>query len=145
MIFIISIPFCLIITLIIHELSHLILFKLFGMKVTEIKIGILKMDFHNEKRIIKICGKNFFSGYCSIIYPSDCKKKKLAVIAFAGGGISGIIESLLSFYILMKISVSDNIKKFLLCLIFTGLYSFYTTLLRKSSADNQAIKKLFIR
>ena len=138
--FVLSIPLCLMITIVIHELAHLIMFRLLGICVTEVKIGPLKVDFHFHKRKISICDEKIFRGYCSIAYPSNYKKS--AIIGFTAGGISGIIESLISFCILQNISIRAEAAPFLCCLIIVGIYSFYTTLLRKKSADNRAIDKL---
>lgn len=136
-----SVPVCLFMTLVVHELTHLILFRCFGVRVTEVKIGLITVDLRQKKRTVKFFAPKFFSGYCSIVYPEGDRKKG-AIIGFAGGGISGAFESLLSFCMLLKLSPQNSVAPFLCCLIIIGIYSFYTTLLRRTSADCQAIQEL---
>lgn len=136
-----SIPNCIIIILIIHEIMHYCVFKMFKIQVTKLKICIYLMDFTHRKPKISIAEDKFFGGYCSFIMPVK-ERLRYAIIGLASGGISGIIIGALIFlsYILRIFKWQHS--PFLSCLMIAGIYSFFATLINKNSTDRIAIEKL---
>lgn len=136
----ISIPMCLSITILVHEISHFIFFKIFGFSVTCLSIGLLNIKFKESNIKFNICNTSFFKGYCTINM-NNLKYNKL-IICLAMGGISGLILSLFSLLIIKFGAVSQNCETFLFTMSITGLYSFYITFLNVDSADRKLINKI---
>lgn len=137
----ILLPVCLWIIVALHELSHLICFRIFGFKVKELRIGLLLFRFNKGGLKITFVGPSIFRGFCTVERVPHNSKTKL-IIALVAGGTSGLLVSLTSLGILTLNIIPEGWKNFLILLSCIGLYSFYATLLSPKSADGQFIRKI---
>ena len=134
-----SLPCNFMFILILHEFFHFIMFKVAGIRVTELKISFIKINLMHKN--ISLAPEKLFGGYCIVKRPEP-NQKFLALLALASGGISGIIVSFISAVAFMKLPENNFFRPFLMSLAVIGLYSFHTTLIRKSSADHKAFRQL---
>ena len=132
-------PFSMYLILLIHEISHLLIFVLCKIQVTEFCVGLFRIFKYKDRFIFDFKDHNFFSGYCS--FKPQRNKLTQVIAALMSGGISGAIISIVSLILILTNAVSMT-KPFFCSLFFAGTYSLYATLLRKNSADRIAINKL---
>lgn len=138
---IILLPICLVVTIAVHELSHFICFVLLGFKVKNLRIGLFLFDFRKGAKKIFIMNSGMFRGFCTIEGFTFQDKKKL-FIAIVAGGMSGLILSFIALWILELKSMPEQWNTFFISIFFTGLYSFYATLLSSRSTDGKLIRKI---
>ena len=138
---ILSIPNCTILVLLIHEITHYCVFRIFKIQVIKLKICVYLINFTYEKPQISISEDKFFGGYCSFIMPVK-EKIRYAIIGLASGGMSGIVSGMMIFVGYISGFIKWQYSPFCSCFMIAGIYSFYITLIRKNSADRAAIEKL---
>ncbi len=132
-------PFSMYLILLFHEISHVLIFILCRIQVTEFCVGLFRIIKYKDRFILDFKNHNFFSGHCSFKLQEN--KLNQIIVALMSGGISGAIISILSLILLLTNAVNIS-KPFFCSLFFGGIYSLYVTLLRKNSADRMAINKL---
>lgn len=135
--FMAEMPLCILITCGLHEISHLIFFKLGGIRVKTLRIGLIKVQFE-EKRIL-LSDEGIFSGYCIAIKPKE-NKRIYIIIALLSGGASCIILSVV-LLLLIFLNMVENISIFMLCMIIAGFINGVQSLFIPYSTDQILIKK----
>ena len=139
--FIISIPVSCYIVLTTHEIAHLICFKLFGCKVSELRIGIMQFNIKAKHISIHLHSKGIFTGYCKVTGISKIGTKK-TICSLVMGGLSSLMLFIGSTFIIISSDTIQQTEVFFIALSIVSLISLWTTLINPRSADNKAIKKL---
>lgn len=137
------IPGCSAITLAIHEIAHFSVFRLFGIRVSELRIGLIAFQFVDTHVSTKLYNTGFFYGHCIAVKSHNENPQKI-VFSLSAGGISGFIIGVLSL-IAYCLCWKDEMNTFLICLSTVALYSCYATLISKRSADYKEIRKALER
>lgn len=132
-------PICSFIIILIHELSHLLCFRLFGFCIKELRIGLFQIKNAGTLKI-RIMASGFFYGFCTIKKSSASNNVKI-IISLMAGGVSGFFTGMVSCVIIMLNIVSERWIGFFASMFCVGIYSFYATLLSPRSADRKLIKK----
>ena len=139
----ITVPAVTILVVLVHEITHLFFFLIFGFRITEIKVGIVKLNFEGKRRRISIVDSNVFSGHC--IVSKGQKLDRKMILSLVSGGVSGLGLGVISLFVVYGKDYQSRSGCFLWVLVFVGLYSFIITLLNPNSADNKAIKKILCK
>lgn len=141
LVFVLSVPACAWLTVLVHELAHWLCFVMFGYYVKEIKIGLLLVKCAGTTKLFSIAETGFFQGFCAIEKKADSSNYKL-IFPLMAGGISGLVITLVSLILLVLKLVPRIWRGFFAAFVCVGIYSFYTTLIRKRSADRKLIDKI---
>lgn len=136
----ITVPAVTILVVLVHEITHLLFFYIFGFRVKEIKVGIVRLNFEGKRWRISIVDSNVFSGHC--IADKGQKLDRKMMLPLVSGGVSGLGLGVISLFVVYGKDYQSRSSCFLWVLFFVGLYSFVMTLLNPNSADNKAIKKI---
>lgn len=136
----ITVPAVTILVVLVHEITHFLFFLMFGFRVKEIKVGIVRLNFESKRSRISIVDSNIFSGYCIVNKEQKSDRKMVAPLVL--GGVSGLVLGTISLFVVYRRDYQSRSSSFLWALVFVGLYSFVVTLLNPNSADNKAIKKI---
>lgn len=134
-------PICTIVVLCMHEFTHFFVFKLIGVKVKEVQIGVITFQFVGRKMKICLNDNGFFYGCCSA-YKFLGGKKWQIKIALLSGGISGVILAVCSCILYVMFELDYYCKLFVFDMMFIGIYSFVITLLNPNSADRKGIDRI---
>lgn len=132
-------PICSLIIILLHELSHLLCFRLFGFCIKELRIGLFQVKNAGTPKI-RIMDSGFFYGFCTIKRNSASSNAKM-IISLMAGGVSGFLAGIVSFVIIILNIVSERWIGFFASLSCVGIYSFYATLISPRSADRKLIKE----
>ena len=133
------IPACSVIVLAVHEIAHFIAFRLFGMSVSELRVGLISFQFRQKRVSAKLLRTGFFCGSC-VAWGLSGETPGKIVFALSAGGVSGLVVGALSFATFL-FHWNTKIDSFLICLSTVALYSFYATLISKRGADHNEIRK----
>jgi len=76
---------------IIHEMSHYFFFRLYGLKVTEISFGILRVSFRENKTRFIPAFHRPFKVFCSCLGLDTISRYKRAVCLLSGGLVNLIL------------------------------------------------------
>lgn len=134
-------PLCSWMIIVLHELSHLIFFRVMGFRVKELRISLLLIRFNKGICNITLMNSGMFRGFCTVEKNAPKSPIRL-IIPLLSGGISGLLTSLTSLGALTLNYIPDKWDSIFISLSCVGLYSFYTTLLSPKSADGKLIRKI---
>lgn len=119
-----------------HEINHFITFRIFGIKVTTVNIGVISIS--NKK--ISLSGSRIINGSCSFKYDSKIEKKNYYYALFAGGFYNLILGIIFLLFVLFIPTISFSTLKIIpiMILIFDGIFN----LTYKNSTDRKIIRRI---
>lgn len=119
-----SLPSCMCLSNIIHELGHLLFCKIFKFKINRIVIGFFQYDKANKK--LSLNGSCFISGKCAFVIEEGLKTINYFLV-FMGGVILNIVTAIIAFILLYSgINSIFNYSVIICCILnvlANGLYS----------------------
>lgn len=139
--FVLSLPLCAWLTVLLHELSHFLFFRLFGFRVKELRVGLFLLQLEGGAKALRIVESGFFNGFCTV----KCKEEKgdyKLMFSLLAGGVSGLLSSAAFLALMLWDVVPGKLAGVLLALIGTGFYGFYATLVSPRAADRKLIGKI---
>lgn len=140
-IFVLSMPLCAWLTVLQHELSHFLFFRLFGFRVKELRVGLFLLCFEGSGKVLRIVKSGFFYGFCTVKGKPDKGDYKM-ILSLLAGGVSGLLTGAV-FLVLMLFDIAPRRwAGVLLSLIGAGFCSFYATLISPRAADRKLIGKI---
>lgn len=125
--------FALFIVCAIHEIFHALFFRIAGATVKSIKIGVLMLSFRYSSPQ-QLNAVHPFTGCCTVELSEKSDPYKIA-LAFAAGGISGLVLAVISWFGIALLGVTPLLFDILAASLTGGL----TSLLFPCCKDHQLI------